>query len=193
MRSILKRGFTLIEMLVVLVIVSLTTTLLMTGLSTTWRNFERLGVRDLTMSAGQMGGSWFRQSIEGAVMYHPYRSNFTGSENSIRFVSFNAPFDKFKAPRQIEWRIATDKQAWILTVIDSSQNNQYSVNRFESEPKFEFLRATEWENSFSSERSSLPRSVRVMVDNKEWLRVSPMRPILSDMPVEYPSFGNYEF
>lgn len=187
------RAFTLIEMLVVLVIVSLTTTLLMTGLSTTWKNFERLSVRDLTMSAGQLGSAWFRQSFQGVVMYHPFKSDFEGSDQRIQMVSFNAPFDPLQVPQRIDWIVQSNENGWELVLVDIHNSQQYSINQFEQQPKFEFLGGSGWQSTFKTERNAIPRAIRILVDNNEWLRVYSERPIQSDMPVEYPPYGVYEF
>lgn len=193
MRNASNSGFTLIEMLVVLVIVSLTTTLLMTGLSTTWRNFERLGVRDLTVSAGQLGSAWFRQSFQGAVMYHPFKSDFKGDENRIQMISFNAPFDLKQAPQQLAWIIRRSSNDWQLVLIDMHNNTDYLIKQFQNQPRFEYLSASGWTTSFTVKRNAIPKAIRILVDNDEWLRVYPQRPLQSDMPVEYPPYGVYEF
>jgi general secretion pathway protein J len=188
-----KHGFTLIEMLVVLVIVSLTTSLLMTGLSNTWRNFERLGARELSLSAGMIGASWFRQSIEGAVMYHPFSNDFRGNSSTISMITFNAPFSSEQTPQKISWRIVRKKNLWVLELIDSHQQKSYLVEEFDTQVQFEYLSGGGWQSQFSQERNTLPAAIRILVGNVEWIRIYPKRPLLSDMPVEYPAFGVYEF
>ena len=189
----LTLGFTLIEMLVVLVIVSMTTTLLMTGLANTWTHFERLGARDLTLSAGMHGITWFRRSFQGAVMYHPESKDFIGNPSAIRLTTFYAPFSESQIPQKIQWEIEQDQDNWVLTVTDLHQQTSYAVDTFNQKAEFEYLSTGGWQSQHSPDRNSLPKAIRILVAGQEWIRVYATRPVLSDLPAEYPAFGVYEF
>ena len=74
-----------------LVILGMTITLLAQGLTTTWKNFERLGVRDLSVSTAQLPAQWFRDSVQRALLYHPYKPVVAGSANRFKLVSSHSP------------------------------------------------------------------------------------------------------
>jgi hypothetical protein len=108
-------------------------------------------------------------------------------------ISFNAPFDRKQAPQQLEWVIRRSSDDWQLVVMDIHNNVQYPISQFQNQPRFEYLTGRGWTSSFSVKRNTIPKAIRIVVNNDEWLRVYPQRPLQSDMPAEYPPYGAYEF
>jgi general secretion pathway protein J len=197
------RGFTLIEMLVVMVILALTTSLLTEGLSTTWRSFERLGARDLMNSAARLSGGWFEKSLAGAVLYHPFYPNAFGGSQRLEFVSFNSPDDDTHIPQRLVWSIeplliiSTAQQSsanqWNLVFQSENGKGREVVQVFSSAPYFEYWDGAQWQNEFVPQNASLPAAVRIIVEQKVWVLAKPDRPALADMPPELAQFGEYEF
>jgi general secretion pathway protein J len=189
----ITKGFTLIEMLVVMVILSLTTTLLTSGLSTTWRNFERLGARDLMASSAQLPVSWFEKSLHAALLYHPHKPNVEGSNNQFEFVTFAAPDDPLHIPQQIIWLIEPHNNSWGLFFISKLAAQKILVKKFAEQPVFEYLYQSEWLQNFSPSDAVLPQAARIRIGQDIWAVAKPGRPSKADMPAELQLFGEYEF
>ena len=192
-RTGLNRGFTLIEMLVVLVILGLTTSLMTQGLSTTWNNFSRLGARDLMNSHAQLPASWFEQSLKGAVLYHPYKVQVSGNANSFKYVSFNAPNDPKHIPQQINWSIISSNLKWHLAFTTINNDTPIIIRDFTSEPKFEYWFSQKWQPNFMPKDGRLPLAVRIIYEEKVWSVAKIGRPEEADLPAELPMYGEYEF
>jgi general secretion pathway protein J len=186
-------GFTLIEMLVVLVILGLTTSLMTQGLSTTWNNFSRLGARDLINSHAQLPISWFEQSLVGAVLYHPYDVQVSGDANSFKYITFNAPSDAKHIPQPITWSIVNTNLKWQLAFTTNSSELPIIIRDFSSPPKFEYWFEQQWQAKFSPEDARLPLAVRIVHEDKIWSVAKIGRPEEADMPAELPMYGEYEF
>jgi general secretion pathway protein J len=186
-------GFTLIEMLVVLVILGLTTTLLSEGLSNTWRNFERLGSRDMMASTAQLPINWFAQSVDGAVLYHPYIPVVKGDEQSFEFMSTKVPNDERQTPQMIRWTIESNAQGWALSFVSTANSQPIQIKQFDMLPVFQYLYEGKWQLDFSPNEARLPDAVRITLANNAYLVAKPSRPVMADIPVELPIFGEYEF
>lgn len=186
-------GFTLIEMLVVLVILGLTTTLLSEGLSNTWRNFERLSSRDLLSNAAQLPVNWFMRSIEGAVLYHPENAIVKGSATTFEFISINVPNDYKNIPQTLFWQIETHPKGWALSFRSEFYNYPVTIKTFSTPPQFEYLTEGSWSQNFAPNDARLPDAVRIIFNSKAFAIAKPGRPSLADIPPELPLFGQYEF
>jgi general secretion pathway protein J len=196
--NISQKGFTLVEMLVVMVILALTTTLLTEGLSTTWRSFERLGARSLIASSAQLPLSWFEQSLAGAVLYHPDNVLVKGRSQSFQFTTFMAPDDPLHIPQILTWSIKSNNSnqqslPWSLSF--QSELAQYAqvVQSFAEQPSFEYWDGHQWLGEFTPTDGSLPEAARVIVYGQVWAIARIGRPPKADMPAELPMFGVYEF
>jgi general secretion pathway protein J len=191
-------GFTLIEMLVVMVILALTTSLLTQGLSTTWRNFERLSARDIINSSAQLPLSWFEQSLAAALLYHPAKILVRGEAKSFEFVSFASPDDEKHIPQRLIWRIEAKNEKdqnlkWSLTFQSETSPQLVTVASFLVAPSFEYWDGNSWLAEFLPTDGRLPQAVRIMLGDQIWAMAKPQRPYMADMPVELPFFGAYEF
>ncbi|WP_102798342.1 PulJ/GspJ family protein [Bowmanella denitrificans] len=188
------QGFTLIEMLVVLVILSMTTALLAQGLQSTWQNFQRLGAKDLSQSSANLPVDWFEQSIRAALMYHPLKANAVGTSQRFEFVSAARPDDSLHIPAPMVWQLVPGESGWLLQWQALGQpGSAVTVQRFSDNAVFDYLLDTQWQNDFSSQQARLPDAVRVRVAGKVWALAVPGRPVQADIPPELPIFGEYDF
>jgi len=187
------KGFTLIEMLVVMVILSLTTVLLSSGLSNTWRNFERLGARDLMASSAQLPLIWFEQSLQSALLYHPDKPLVKGNAHKFEFITFSAPNDAKQIPQKIVWEIGSDENGWGLFFISQYSGQMILVKHFVEQPVFEYLHLGVWRQEFIPSKGVLPEAARIRINQTIWGMAKPSRPLTADMPVELEYFGAYEF
>ncbi|GGO63599.1 hypothetical protein GCM10010982_01010 [Bowmanella pacifica] len=187
------KGFTLIEMLVVLVIVALTTSLLAQGLATTWKNFERLGARALMQSSAQLPALWVTQSVQGALMYHPNQAVAQGSDKHFEFITFLAPDDEHHLPQSIRWQFQPANPGWQLSYQKAESAASVVVQLFEQEPNFSYLVDGQWQAAFTPNAAQLPQAIKILVGEQTWLLASPGRPAQVDIPPELPIFGDYDF
>jgi prepilin-type N-terminal cleavage/methylation domain-containing protein len=186
-----EQGFTLMEMLVVLVIISLTTGLMATVLSNTWTSFEKLSSRDMRRISS-FSSSWMMDSIKGAVLYHPYQPSFIGKEDLLKFITFSSPDDAMQIPQPLTWQIKEENEQWLLGF--SRDNEPFIViQTFNSKPRFDYLIENTWQSDFQPQDSQLPRAVRLMVDGDQWLMAKVVRPLYADIPPELTLYGAYEF
>lgn len=202
MNALAVRAFTLIEMLVVLVILALTTALLSQGLETTWRNFEKLGAKDLANSAAQLPLGWFENSIKGALLYHPEQAFAEGDEDRFRFISFNLPDDPKHIPQPMIWQIEAGEQGWHLTFqrvqpqpgeVDNAVIPSVPLMDFTQRPRFSYLHQGSWQAEFPATNGQFPEAVRLISGDQVVATAKPGRPSLADIPAELPAFGVYEF
>ncbi|MGZ8218729.1 prepilin-type N-terminal cleavage/methylation domain-containing protein [Methylomagnum sp.] len=85
-----QRGFTLLEMLVVLVLTGLIAGILFQGLGQVFRLQNHFGVELDNMRQNAMFADWFRQVIEGVQPDYPDgKHKFTGSERRIAGLTTN--------------------------------------------------------------------------------------------------------
>lgn len=187
-------GFTLIEVLVVMVIMSLTTTLLVSGLSTTWKNFDKLTARNLRKSTSNLAQHWFNQSFKGAVMYHPYEPNFSGNSSGFSHVTTSAPSSSNTVPLKIEWKLANcDTKVCDLQFSINNNKTFVVISTLSRAYQFYYLIDGQWESQFQPDTSMIPQAIKISTRHSEWTFASTGRPVNADMPPELPLFGKYEF
>lgn len=191
-------GFSLIELLVVLVIVGLVTSLMVEGLGTTWRSFDKLSSKGLSLTQAQLPLSWFEQSVSGAVLYHPYKPVVSGDSQQFEFITTNVPNDEKHIPQYLLWSIQpytsnTGQTYWQLTFKAELDNSTVTIMQFDSQPRFEYWDGVQWSSDFKPEQSLLPTVVRMVNDDRVLLIAKALRPVLADMPPELAQFGEYEF
>ncbi len=186
-----NKGFTLIELLVVLVVTALTTTLLMTGLTTTWSNFEKLSSRNLIFSQAQIPKTWFTESFRGALLSHPKLSTFSGVTNRIQMITFLPPNSDDLTPQLITWEIRSQNSEWILGIVENNAPF-LPIMVFEESVHFEYRVDGEWQPDFTPNNGQLPQAVRIQGQQTQLLATI-TRPVNADVPAELPAFGQYEF
>lgn len=185
-------GFTLVEMLVVLVILSLTTSLLVEGLGTTWRNFDKLNGQQLFVNRGLLPKKWFIDSFKGAQLYHPFKSVFTGSSNHISFITISPPGTIKATPTKIEWTIE-DQDDSIQSLYYSVDNgNKVKVANLNGQFSFIYLTGKRWEDSFSSDKALLPNAIKILNGDEQWLLSTPGRDVEPVIPTGIAIYGTHD-
>ena len=83
-----QRGFTLVEVLVVLVITALVSTLLFQALGQVYRLQERFGVQLAQTRVGAMRSDWYRQVLQGLMTdYADGKQRFAGGRRHLEGLS----------------------------------------------------------------------------------------------------------
>ena len=102
-------GFTLIEMLVVLIIVAMSSSVLYQALERAFRLQQRFGTELLREQEGQMAAGWYRQTVQGLYPDFPDgQSRFQGREEEFSGLSSNALGADYGVPTAVTWRLRSD-------------------------------------------------------------------------------------
>jgi prepilin-type N-terminal cleavage/methylation domain-containing protein len=188
------KGFTLIEVLVSLVILSLTISMLVSGISITLSNFEKLNSRDLTHNKAKIGLTWLYQSIHDAQQYHPHYAAFYGEQTELTFITSRLPNQVKGHTGAIKWLInadsSTDKTYLKAQLQETTLNELLELS---NAARFEYLVNQTWQFEFKPQNAQLPTAVR-LVDGETLIMFAAVRkPGLADEPPELTLFGEYEF
>lgn len=106
-----QAGFTLIEVLVVLIIVGMTSGVLFQALERAYRLQERFGMELFNAQQGQMAADWYRQTIQGLHPDYPDGRNiFQGKDKEFSGLTSNPLGDEYGAPTPITWKIRNHQQ-----------------------------------------------------------------------------------
>ncbi|MBO1254138.1 prepilin-type N-terminal cleavage/methylation domain-containing protein [Alteromonas sp. 5E99-2] len=186
-------GFSLIEMLVVLVIVASTSVLLSQGLTTTWQNFSKLSTSELAIDKAKLPLQWFANSVKGALLSHPEKVMIWGSENEVEFTTFLPPNSDDQIPRVIRWTIEQEKSRWLLVFEDQLLNEAFVIYESEFPLLFSYQVNGQWSNELISDAGVLPKAIAIVNSNQVIVTGVVGRPVQADIPVELPVFGVYEF
>lgn len=199
-----NKGFTIVELLVVLVILSLATTLLLSALSVMWKSFERLEQKQLN-DAANIGLSWFIESLDAAVQYHPSEPVFTGNVNTIKFITAKPLDIDPYVPSEVTWRITIRNDLGMASIYELWYENidaKRNVMVYDSDRPLVFSFITEagqQSDSFATEQSEVPFAIILKAlgnnaNNAELLAIShPTYSGVADVPPEMAIFGKYEF
>ncbi|MDO8890549.1 MAG: type II secretion system protein [Sulfurimicrobium sp.] len=107
--TFLQRGFTLLEILVVLVIVSLASGILFQAMGQVAHLQKKFGVELVHAQQGEMLSNWFQQSIEGLLPDYPDGKNkFSGSERRLSGLTTNPLAAENGVPSPLVWELAFD-------------------------------------------------------------------------------------
>lgn len=117
-------GFTLIEVLVVMIMVALISSVLLQALERAYRLKERFGVELFNVQQGQMTTDWYRQSVNGLYPDYGDGANvFHGGEQEFSGLSTNPLSDDYGIVTPIAWKLHSQPQNG-TTGLSYTENNQ---------------------------------------------------------------------
>jgi len=123
-----QAGFTLIEMLVVLIMVVMISAILFQGLELSYRLQDRFGVELFKVQHEQMATDWYRQTVQGLYPDESNGSNiFQGKEKEFSGLSNNPLSAAYGAPTPIIWKIISNQQDGISKLIYIEENRETTV------------------------------------------------------------------
>lgn len=103
------QGFTLVEILVVLVIVSLVSGILFQAMGQVAHLQKKFGVELVHAQQGEMLSNWFQQSIEGLLPDYPDGKNkFSGAERRLSGLTTSPLASENGVPSPLVWELAFD-------------------------------------------------------------------------------------
>lgn len=104
-------GFTLIEILVVLIIVGMMSTIFFQAFDRVYRLQNRFGIELFNAQQGAMSIDWFRQTVQGLLSdYGDGANKFSGSAHEFSGLSTNPLSEEYGSATGIRWKISFDPQ-----------------------------------------------------------------------------------
>lgn len=100
-----QRGMTLLELLVVMVLLAVISTLLMQGLSVTLSTYEKIQRRQYEGVPRMLASSWFVQSVAAMEARLDVDSQFKGNASSMSGMSHSALVSRNGQILPVTWRI----------------------------------------------------------------------------------------
>ncbi|MEZ5671947.1 MAG: prepilin-type N-terminal cleavage/methylation domain-containing protein [Thiotrichaceae bacterium] len=166
-----NQGFTLLELLVVLVITTLTTMLLFQGLSFVMQLREQLLNQFDEAHRGQIQEHWFRSSTESLVPAYediPNAPIFKGEATKFSGLTISALDADHGVPVEFDWELTTDNDN-VTLVYHDSQKQAWQVLNWQGElGKFSYLANDgQWHDqwppaNFGLQPPQLPRAILFM-------------------------------
>jgi len=105
-----QTGFTLVEVLVVLIIVAMVSGVLFEALERAYRLQDRFGAEIFKVQQGQMALDWYRQTVQGL---YPDQANgqniFYGKEQEFSGLSSSPLGDEYGTLSPITWKIRNNR------------------------------------------------------------------------------------
>lgn len=186
------RGFTLLEMIVVLLIVSLISALLMQGFLYMAGVYAVVDRKQKVMQINQLSGGWLADSIrglvngvDGAAWVEHSAKPFTGSEQGFEGVGLTAlsTAGGVVSPLIVEWRLVGDSSGGLSLVYSERRQGRDMDDRHiarhwpRASGRFSYFSAGQWYERFpvvADEKRVLPDAIRIEVDSPR----APMRLIV---------------
>lgn len=136
-----SRGFTLIEVLVVMIMVALIGSVLFQALEQAYRLKDRFGVELFNVQQGQMATDWYRQSVNG--LYPDYADGahvFKGGELEFSGLSTTPLSEDYGIATAVTWRLRPEPQHGISTLLYVVGKQETAILSWRGkEPRFGYL------------------------------------------------------
>ncbi|MEM6484051.1 MAG: prepilin-type N-terminal cleavage/methylation domain-containing protein [Pseudomonadota bacterium] len=165
------RGLSLLELLVVLSLVSLVTTILFQGYGFMLGSYKRIQARQAHESERALINAWFRNSLEAALAFTDPVERFEGGTDFIAATSFGSLLGASGLPTKLTWELRRDETGTRLLYRDSSVREALLVYRWEigAAPEFRYLsRSGDWQSAWpGSGTEQLPVAVRLELPETE--------------------------
>jgi len=178
-------GFTLIEVLVVMIMVAMISGVLFQALERAYRLQERFGVTLFNVQQGQMVSDWYRQTVQGLYPDYPNGASvFQGQEQAFTGLSTNPLNEDYGIPTAITWKLRSQPQTGMveLVYVDKMQETPVLIWRAK-EARFVYLDAEHTSHDSWPPRlglfPQLPRQILLQTSDageRITLSASPMGP-----------------
>lgn len=183
-RSLPRRGFTLVEVLVVLVLTSLLVTILMQSLTYVFSLRERVLAHVTDKAQIGLSERWYRQAVRSAIADLPeLERRFEGDRAGFSVVTLAPLHLDYGIPTPVRWRINESSGRYLLRYEADSISFELLEWR-ETPGEFAYLdHAGEWQDQwpprFGDESRQLPAAVlfqgRYRGEPVSWLASIPTR------------------
>lgn len=136
-----RAGFTLIEMLVVLIMVALVSGVLFQALERSYSLQRRFGTELFKVQHGQMATDWYRQTIQGLYPdQNGADSVFRGEPSRFSGLTTTPLGDDYGAPTRFQWTLATHPERNSTELVYQDTGSETAVLHWSgTEAKFVYL------------------------------------------------------
>lgn len=140
-----QSGFTLIEVLVVLILVALVSGILFQALERAYRLQNRFGTELFKVQQGQMAADWYRQTVQGLYPDQPEGPNmFRGKDQEFSGLSSNPLGDSYGTPTPISWKIINGQEDGTTELVYVEDKKQTPVLTWRaSQARFVYMDAVQ--------------------------------------------------
>jgi prepilin-type N-terminal cleavage/methylation domain-containing protein len=132
-RSHTCRGFTLIEVLVVLILFGMISSILFQALQQSYKLQDRFGTELFNVQQGQMAIDWYRQTVQSLTPDHPDGGHqFLGDPQKFSGLSSSPLSAEYGAPTPITWQVRNDPQNATVELIYIDGTHQTPILNWHS-------------------------------------------------------------
>jgi len=152
----LSKGFTLVEMLVVMVLLGLITSILFQGLDLIGKIHHRLIPKIQKLQLNILQERWFRESVSGLIAAVNSEELFIGNSAGFRGLSISPLHSPYTAPAIIEWNIGNDIDGQTLHY--QQQELNWKIRSYPVNADLEFLyldQSGQWQQSWVTKLSAV--------------------------------------
>jgi general secretion pathway protein J len=175
-----SRGLSLLEMLVVLSLVSMVTSILFQGYGYMLSNYQRIQLRQSTGIQVSLANSWFRGSLENLVAYREPEQRFTATAAVISTTTFTPLLSRAGIPTVIRWELlATDEGPQLVY---SEKGRTFSIHSWPegTSAAFRFRSRTDgWQESWNvTEPQHIPSAIVLQLQSAEGQLIPPVTAVV---------------
>lgn len=166
-------GFTLVEILVVMIIMGMVSSILFQALERAYRLQDRFGAELFAAQQGQMTTDWYRQTVQGLRPDYPNGKNiFKGSNNEFSGLTDNSLGKSLGVPTPISWKIRKDLRTGLTELVYiEGQKETVILDWLGSDAHFVYLDAQrsphdQWPPLQMGPSPQLPQQVQIVSQDK---------------------------
>jgi len=168
-----QRAFTLVEMLVVMVIVSLLITVIMQGFGYSMGLYQRVVKSQKSAYSEVLAYGWLRSTLAAQVAARPKDLGLEGENNGLSTYTYEPLLDQSGLKTRIQWQVVQEGNIASLSYREG--DTEFAVYRWpESSGQFEYLdEKGVWHKQWPAEKADtppLPVSIRLLVSTGSEVR-----------------------
>jgi general secretion pathway protein J len=169
----LQRAFTLIEMLVVMVIVSLLITVIMQGFGYSLGLYQRVVTTQKNAYTEVLAYNWLRTTLGSSVAARPKDVGLEGGALEVSTYTYQPLVEQMGLKTRISWRLVQDSESLRLEYREGKAS--FDVYQWPlATGRLEYMDAKkQWHGIWPAEKTdapSLPNAIRIQVNSGQDIR-----------------------
>ena len=187
----LNRGLTLLEMLVVLTLVSMLTTVLFQGYGYMLLTYQRIQLRQTVEFKRALANTWFRGSMENLVAYDKVSQRFSAIATTITGATFSPLLAQAGIPTPIRWELRNSNDGLQLHYFEGDPEREQTLLITTWAPgtsaEFRFRSAEgKWqEQCIAGEDGQIPSAIQLQTGVTEGLATPPVTAVIQTRLHQY--------